>query len=404
MKKLFRREARENSIYKNKPRLKLLILAISIVIGLGSIFYTNDLVTELKEREQRFITLFAKTMEYTANQDQTENLSLIFEEIVVNNYTIPVILLNEEEQPVYWRNIDIPEKASEERQQRIIRRELEVMREEHEPIVVRLRNADGEIYDYQYVYYRNSELLMQLRYYPYVQLSVIAVFAALVYLAFSYSRTAEQNRVWAGLAKETAHQLGTPLSSLMAWVEYLKTDPNMQQEVLVELDKDIHKLELITNRFSNIGSVPVLKIENLSEIIQGTLNYLQPRLSSKVKLQLHANEENITARINKPLFDWVIENLCKNAVDAMKGSGNIDIFIEKSQNGKVFIDIQDTGSGIAKNKIKEVFNPGFTTKKRGWGLGLTLVKRIIENYHEGKIMVKASEIGVGTTFRIVLKR
>ena len=244
---------------------------------------------------------------------------------------------------------------------------------------------------------------MQLQYYPYVQLSVIAVFFALSYLAFSYSRTAEQNRVWVGLAKETAHQLGTPLSSLMAWLEFLKADPELENmEITREIGKDIKKLEMITSRFSSIGSVPVLQDENIFEAIQSSVNYLQTRISTKVKFRLHQETSAIRAEINKPLFDWVIENICKNAVDAMSGVGRIDIYVKESPEGKVMIDISDSGKGIPKNLIAQIFQPGFTTKKRGWGLGLTLAKRIIENYHQGKIFIKSSEENTGTTFRILL--
>jgi signal transduction histidine kinase len=227
----------------------------------------------------------------------------------------------------------------------------------------------------------------------------------IAYLAFSYSKTAEQNRVWVGMAKETAHQLGTPLSSLMAWVEYIKQDPRFttsDHNLAEELDKDVQKLQIITERFSSIGSVPVLKEENVENLIRKTVNYLQARLPNRVHIAIEAISANITAKLSPPLFEWVIENLCKNAVDAMDGAGNINIKILRGSDYKVFIDIGDSGKGIPKSKIRQVFSPGFTTKKRGWGLGLTRVKRIIENYHDGKIFVKSSEPEKGTVFRIVL--
>ncbi|WP_369750982.1 ATP-binding protein [Pontibacter sp. BAB1700] len=225
-------------------------------------------------------------------------------------------------------------------------------------------------------------------------------------MSFSYSRKAEQNRVWVGLAKETAHQLGTPLSSLMAWYEYMKASPKFENEpITAELWKDIRRLEIITERFSNIGSVPLLRDENVLQVTENAINYLQNRISSKVEFSVTSNfAPDITAKVNVPLFDWVIENICKNAVDAMEGRGSIRLQLSLLGKSQVALDISDTGKGIPKSKMDSVFLPGFTTKKRGWGLGLALAKRIIDNYHAGKLYVKSSEIGKGTTFRIVLNR
>jgi signal transduction histidine kinase len=229
------------------------------------------------------------------------------------------------------------------------------------------------------------------------------VFAFLAYLAFSYSKTAEQNQVWVGLAKETAHQLGTPLSSLMAWIEYFKTDPKFaDDEVIPELEKDVERLEMITARFSNIGSVPIMKPESLYEVLQHITNYLQRRISSKIRINIKGEKDLPPVSINKHLFEWVIENICKNAVDAMSGTGEININLKLQTGNKIIIDIADNGKGISKSNLSRVFEPGFSTKKRGWGLGLTLAKRIIENYHRGKIFIKQSEINKGTTFRIIL--
>jgi signal transduction histidine kinase len=234
-------------------------------------------------------------------------------------------------------------------------------------------------------------------------LVIVAIFAYIAYLAFSSSRRAEQNRVWVGLAKETAHQLGTPISSLMAWVEFLKTEPHLE-DFRIELQKDIKRLEMITARFSSIGSEPTLKDEDIYFIVLGITNYLQRRISTKVKMSI---TNDLPARtqisLNRHLFEWVIENLCKNAVDAMNGVGELHIHLQEAPEGDVIIDITDTGKGMAKNQLKKVFNPGFTTKKRGWGLGLTLAKRIVEEYHRGKIFVKQSEVDKGTTFRIILR-
>jgi two-component system, sporulation sensor kinase E len=395
------KQASAINLYQNKFAIKVAIILVSIIIGFTSIYYTNILVDELKEREQRLIELYANTLEYTVNESNNENLAFIFQEIIVGNNSIPVIVTDHDGVPAFDKNIDYPLGEKNE----VLERELEIMRQEHDPIIITFKNQLGETYNHQYVYYRNSDLLYQLTYYPYIQLSVIAVFAILAYLAFSYSKTAEQNRVWVGLAKETAHQLGTPLSSLMAWVEYFKSDPVFQESGIVEeLNKDIRRLDMITSRFSSIGSIPVLKEENLYDVIQEIVDYLTPRISTKVKVNVVAKNPGLTAMINKPLFDWIIENLCKNAVDAMGGTGTITLEIKQETSDKIIIDISDTGKGIPKSKLKQVFQPGFTTKKRGWGLGLTLVKRIVENYHEGRIFVKSSEVDVGTTFRIILKK
>jgi len=391
------------SIYNNTSRFKWVLISGAALIGIGSILYTNLIVAQLKDREQKFIDLFAKTIEYTSN-DENSNLTFLEQQIVVPNETIPVILTDALGNPILWRNVDIDPGSIKKLQQRKLRKELKIMKEEHEPIEITFRNEQGEIYDYQYVYYKNSKLLTQLLFYPYVQLSVIAVFGILAYVVFSYSKTAEQNRVWVGLAKETAHQLSTPLSSLMAWLEYFKTDPQIQnKEILHELDKDIKRLETITARFSSIGSVPSRNLENIHDTILNSITYLQKRISNKVKIEVSALPIDIRAQINKPLFDWVIENVCKNAVDAMSGVGVIKIHIKRGKYGDVLIDIKDSGKGISKSKIPEVFQPGYTSKRGGWGLGLTLAKRIIEIYHKGKIFVKHSEVDVGTTFRIMLK-
>jgi len=391
------------SIYNNTSIFKWVVISGAALIGIGSILYTNLIVAQLKDREQKFIDLFAKTIEYTSN-DENSNLTFLEQQIVVPNETIPVILTDALGNPILWRNVDIDPGSIKKLQQRKLRKELKIMKEEHEPIEITFRNEQGEIYDYQYVYYKNSKLLTQLLFYPYVQLSVIAVFGILAYVVFSYSKTAEQNKVWVGLAKETAHQLSTPLSSLMAWLEYFKTDPQIQnKEILHELDKDIKRLETITARFSSIGSVPSRNLENIHDTILNSITYLQKRISNKVRIEVSALPIDIRAQINKPLFDWVIENVCKNAVDAMSGVGVIKIHIKRGKYGDVLIDIKDSGKGISKSKIPEVFQPGYTSKRGGWGLGLTLAKRIIEIYHKGKIFVKHSEVDVGTTFRIMLK-
>ena len=393
-------------LYQNRTQIKWVVIAIAIIIGGASIWYTNQLVYELKDREERLIGLYANTIEATANSDFQENLMFVFQEIVVTNNSIPVILTNSSGDPIYYRNLNIDSAQGQSKIDEKLREELALMRSEHEPVMVTLKIDETDTaFEYQYVYYKDSYLLNRLKYYPYIQLSIISVFILLAYLAFSYSRTAEQNRIWVGLAKETAHQLGTPISSLMAWMEYIKNDPTQwTDEISSELDKDIYKLEMITQRFSSIGSAPLLQNENIVEVIKQTVGYLRPRISSRVEIRLEAESNEIMCPLNRALFDWVIENLSKNAVDAMSGIGIISISVKEENKKTVIIDVSDNGKGIPKKKIVEVFRPGFTTKKRGWGLGLTLVKRIIETYHKGKIFVKSSEENVGTTFRIVLNK
>ncbi|WP_187262841.1 sensor histidine kinase [Pontibacter beigongshangensis] len=388
-------------IYSQKNRIKLLVVIFALIIGAATITYTNILVSKLSESERELVQLYAKGLRYMINAPSDDNIVFIEQEILSANQTVPVILTDEYENILDTKNINFPENISEDKKKQLLQREITKMKEQHDPVVVPW--AEGSV---NYVFYKDSALLSQLRYYPYVQLVVIACFALIAYFAFSYSRRAEQNRVWVGLAKETAHQLGTPLSSLMAWYEYMKTSPKFEKEPIVaELWKDIRRLEVITERFSNIGSVPLLRDENILQVTQNAINYLQNRISSKVAFSIEADfPAEITAKVNVSLFDWVIENICKNAVDAMEGRGSIALRLSLLGKSYIALDIADTGKGIPKSKMDSVFLPGYTTKKRGWGLGLALAKRIIDNYHQGKLTVKSSEIGKGTTFRIVLNR
>jgi signal transduction histidine kinase len=390
--------------YRDNTNLKWIILAVSVIISVGTIYYTNILVEQLKEREKNQVRLFAKALEYTSN-DTDNNILFITEEIIYKNNSIPTMLVDEKDNVVNFNNIDIDSLWSPRQKEKELLKQLKEMKRTYPPIEILLKDPNtDEVFGKQYVYYKNSFLLTQLIAYPYIQLSVIAIFAFISYLAFNYSKTSEQNRVWVGLAKETAHQLGTPLSSLMAWVEMLRDDPDFKGKGIVEeLDKDIRKLRVVTERFSSIGSTPTLKDENVYQLINNVVSYLQPRVSSKISIEVYTLSETIRARVHAPLFEWVIENLCKNAVDAMGSTGTIAIKILRGNEGKVFIDISDTGKGMNKSVISSAFKPGFTTKKRGWGLGLALAKRIIELYHQGKIFVKSSEENQGTTFRIELR-
>lgn len=388
--------------YGKKNIYKFVIGFNLFLISIGSLFYTNNLVSKLEERELRQVKLFAESLRYAINSDYNEDLNGIMEMIREANtfYEIPAIYIDENNMPAAHNNIAFPKNVSPDAQEKIISENLAKMKEQHPPIPVDI-GADRT----GYVYYSNSFLLTQLRYYPYIQLSGIFIIGFLAYLAFSSARKAEQNQVWVGLAKETAHQLGTPLSSLMAWTEYFRSDPDIDPSIADEIEKDVQRLEMITTRFSNIGSLPTLKEEKLADIISGFITYLQRRVSSKVKFIMDNQlMDDQTVLLNRNLFEWVIENICKNAVDAMSGVGEIRIsLIPMLQNNEVIIDIQDNGKGITKANLSKIFRPGFSTKKRGWGLGLTLAKRIIENYHDGRLIVKNSEIGKGTTFRITMK-
>ena len=397
-------------IYEKKTRIKILVAALALLIGAATIIYTNWLVQRVSEREQQQIQLYARAQQFNVNSETDTNM-FVFNEIISGNTTIPVILTDGID-VISAKNIDMPLRLSADDSVAILHRELAQMKLLHSPIVVELGAGARN-----YIFYKDSQLLDQLRTYPLVQLVVIGCLAVIAYFAFSSSRRAEQNRVWVGLAKETAHQLGTPLSSLVGWQNYLRDSDRFRDEPIVdELGKDIRRLEIITERFSNIGSVPVLKDENLYLTTRNAIEYLQSRVSKKVVFKIESDLPMDTpARINVPLFDWVIENICKNAVDAMEGRGSITLHLRRVRTRRswyrrgapprqVAVDITDTGKGIPKNKLDNVFMPGFTTKKRGWGLGLALAKRIIENYHEGRLFVKWSEVGRGTTFRVVLNQ
>jgi nitrogen-specific signal transduction histidine kinase len=386
-------------IYSRNTWWKIAFLVFCALVGAASLYITDKLVSKLEEREKQQIEIYAESIKYTMTSDPNQDVNFFFEKFkqANENNTIPVILKNGTGY-LESNNIEIPKGLSSKEKQDFLNEKLkEILKDDNAPI-----ELDMDFHK-EYIYYGNSQLLNILRYYPIFQLIVVLIFGLAAYLFFDASRKSEQNRVWVGLAKETAHQLGTPLSSLTAWVEYFKTDPTYDQEIVKELEKDVQRLDVITTRFSNIGSVPVLKEEDIVETIGTFMSYLQKRISTKVSFNL-VNElpPNMTIKLNKYLFEWVIENICKNAVDAMEGVGALKVVMKETKNKQIAIDISDTGKGIAKKNLSKVFNPGFSTKKRGWGLGLTLAKRIIENYHNGKLTVKNSEVNKGTTFRILL--
>jgi nitrogen-specific signal transduction histidine kinase len=366
----------------------------ALLIGTASLWYTNRLVKNLAEEERKKIELWAEATRKLADvTDLNADLSFPYR-VISDNNTIPVILTDSGFKMVTYRNLDSVQMLKKD----YVKNQIETMMAQHEPISISLVGKNKN-----YILYKDSTVLVRLRYYPYFQLSVIALFLIVSYLAFSTSRKAEQNQVWVGMAKETAHQLGTPLSSLIAWMEILKMK-GVSSEYTGEIQKDIRRLQTITDRFSKIGSAPALQKENVYHVLENSMNYIKSRTSDKIIFGLHSNSNsNVYAPMNVPLFDWVIENILKNAIDAMNGEGKINIGITDQQQF-VYVDIHDTGKGIPKSSFQTVFKPGYTTKSRGWGLGLSLSKRIIEEYHDGQIFVKNSEPNKGTTFRIVLKK
>lgn len=386
------------NFYRNRDTIKVGLLLMAAAISAISLWYTRKLVDTLASREKKLIDLTAKSYKVIGSADNSDNQSFLFLEIIETNNSIPVILTDDKGSIISSRNIRLSDKLSQKQRDAILERELAEMKEQYPPIKIEIPGLT------QYVYYRNSDLLTQLKYYPYIQLSVIAFFGILAYLAFSQSRRAEQNRVWVGMAKETAHQLGTPISGLMAWVELLKADERLAGEEFVgEIEKDVQKLQMIANRFSHIGSVPQLKEEDLTPIVSDLLDYMARRIPTKIKLSLAAPAEPVCAQVNRALFEWVLDNLVRNAVDAIPGGqGSISVEISQRPDGQAQIDLTDSGKGIPKGMHKRIFDPGYTTKKRGWGLGLTLSRRIMENYHKGRLYVKRSEPGAGTTFRILV--
>lgn len=384
-----------NNSYQLKKIFKILLLTFAFLIGFFSLWYTNGLVNKLELRERAKIATWADATRLIASPKFEGDVNFLFK-IIEANTTIPVILTDENGVVKGSRNLD----SSGYNGNNFLRDKIKTMELENEPIEIEYIAGQNIK-----IFYENSELLNQLRIYPYFQLGIIALFLMISYFAFSYSRRSEQNKVWAGMSKETAHQLGTPISSLIGWVDYLKEgEYSVPPKILDEINHDLERLNLITERFSKIGSKPSLSICNLHEVLRESTLYINTRTSDKVSIEIKDLEKlsGIDVSVNKPLFAWVIENLCKNAVDAMNGEGKIWFKVFEDDSNYIFIDIHDTGKGIPVNKQKTIFKPGYTTKKRGWGLGLSLVKRIIENYHQGKIYVKSSEIGKGSHFRIEL--
>jgi signal transduction histidine kinase len=375
-------------IFRHRTIGKSFLLFFSVIIGIGSLIYTEYLVTKLKAEERKNVQLWAEAIRLVSVADSSQNVDFPYS-IIANNNTVPVILTDESDSIISSKNID-PEKTD-------IRKVLNTMKD-NQPIVISLENNHFNL-----IYYKDSVILTMLIFYPYIQVGFILLFILVSYLAFSSSRKAQQNQVWVGMSKETAHQLGTPTSSLAGWIEILQNKyPDIQ--ITAELARDVERLEKVTERFSRIGSKPSLTNENIVTIISRSVDYLKSRASSKVRfVDDYSKKKEVLIPVNSALFEWVIENVAKNAMDAMEGHGEITIRIAETES-HAHIDISDTGKGIPKSLIKKIFNAGFTTKQRGWGLGLSLAKRIIEDYHHGKIFVRHSELGKGSTIRIVLKK
>ena len=375
-------------------QVKILLVVMAVVMSVGSLVISHCMVRDLKREEPRRMERWAGAMRSINGADEYTDLTLVLT-VLNSNSTIPVVVLDREGEVQDYRNIPLREGSAEE-QMRAVKRKAQSMMDAGRVIRVYLSSTD-----YMEICYADSLLLRRLAWWPYVQLGLVFVFVVVAIFALLSSKRAEQNKVWVGLSKETAHQLGTPISSLMAWQEMLReTYPD--DELLPEMGKDVERLQRIAERFSKIGSLPELRPESLNEVLSAVTQYISRRASNRVRLTCTVPQQPLIVPMCSSLFEWVVENLCKNAIDAMDGQGSITL-TASTEGALAVVEVADTGKGIPKNKFRTVFTPGFTTKKRGWGLGLSLAKRIVEEYHHGRIYVKNSEVGRGTTFRIELK-
>lgn len=363
-------------------RIKIILMVAAVLIAVASLLISHFLVRDLSNEEHHRMEVWAQALHALNAADETTDLSLVVS-VMEGNNTIPVIVMNDEGEITDYRNIEDTTRI-ESYARRMI------------------RSGDTIHVDGQIVCYDESIMLKRLSAWPYIQLGIVLVFVVVAIFALLSSKRAEQNKVWVGLSKETAHQLGTPVSSLMAWVEMLK-EQYPEDDLLPEMDKDVKRLQLIAERFSKIGSLPEPVESSMNEVLEHVVDYMDRRTSNQVQMLKNFPNHDVIVKMNASLFEWVVENLCKNAVDAMEGKGTIMLTLTDDEQS-VTIDVQDTGKGIKKKDINNVFTPGFTTKKRGWGLGLSLAKRIVEEYHKGRIFVKQSEIGKGTTFRIEMQK
>ena len=380
-------------------QLKIILVVAAVVIAIASLVVSHALVRDLSRQERNNMEVWAEAMRSLSHADANTDLNLVLKVINGNNY-IPVIVLDEVGGVIEYRNIEFDAPTYSD-SVAYLQRASQRMVDKDNVIFVEVNSPDLDAPMQIRVCYDESVMLTRLTHYPYIQLGVISLFVVVAIFALLASKRAEQNKVWVGLSRETAHQLGTPISSLMAWSEVLR-EVYPQEPMFEEMKKDVQRLQLIAERFSKIGSHPELRDEDLCAVVARVVEYIGPRASNKVELECNYPDKVVTARICAPLFEWVIENLCKNAIDAMQGEGRIRIYMYRVSDA-IFIEVSDTGKGIPKDKFKAVFRPGYTTKKRGWGLGLSLAKRIVEEYHGGRIYVKESS-PKGTTFCMELKK
>ncbi|WP_457617427.1 sensor histidine kinase [Lutibacter sp.] len=379
--------------YKRTQIIRWLVIIASFIIVSLILWNTYDFFKKFKNEERAKMEVLAKVYERLSSADLNADISLEYK-IIGNNNNIPMIITNEKDSITEWSNLDSIQAKSND----YLLKQLAIMKSQNQPILVSHKGGNVK----QYIYYRDSDLLTKLKYYPIALILILFLFASVIYLFFKSNKVAEQNKLWTGMAKETAHQIGTPLSSLLAWIEILRLE-NTDENTVQEIEKDVLRLNVIAERFSKIGSVPKLEVCNIVEATENSFNYLKSRSSKQVHFNFESSTSNISLKINLQLFSWVIENLVKNAIDAMEGKGAIYLKITEKYKS-VHITISDTGKGIPKKLQQKIFSPGYTTKKRGWGLGLSLAKRIIEDYHNGKIIVQKSTLGKGTTFEITLKK
>ncbi|MDB2661081.1 HAMP domain-containing histidine kinase [Flavobacteriaceae bacterium] len=383
------------SFFKNTILLKRIVILISFSIVTLILWNTYSFFKRFKNEERLKMEIVATAMkEFATNQDLNADVSLE-DKIIKSNTSIPMILVDENGNIGLdsYLNLD----SAKAKDPVYLKAQLEIMKEQNNPIEITFAKNRK-----QFIYYRNSDLLNKLSYYPLTLILILSLFLALIYMMFTSSKIAEQNKLWTGMAKETAHQIGTPLSSLLGWIAILKME-NINDKYVNEIEKDVHRLNTIANRFSKIGSLPALKKLDIIAVTKSAYEYLEFRSSKQIAFTFESSEEKLYSNVNEELYGWVIENLIKNAIDAMLGKGKLALVISDDAKN-IEINITDTGKGMAKSQFKKIFNPGFTSKKRGWGLGLSLSKRIIEDYHKGKIVVKNSELNKGTTFQIILAK
>jgi len=381
------------SFFKNTLFLKRIAIVISVILVSLILWNTYDFFKLFKSEERAKMEVIATAQkEIATNLDLNASTVLPFA-ILETNTSIPMILVDESDAILSWENLD----DIKAKNPAYLKKQLAIMKRQNDPIVINyLENKT------QYVYYRNSDLLNKLTYYPLALILILSLFLAVIYMMFTSNKVAEQNKLWTGMAKETAHQIGTPLSSLLGWIAILKVE-NISTKYVDEIENDVHRLNTIANRFSKIGSLPELKKHNVYNITKKTYDYLESRSSKQISFTFESEERELFSNLNIELFGWVIENLIKNAIDAMLGKGELSVQLTTDAK-KIRIEVSDSGKGIPKSKFKKIFKPGYTTKKRGWGLGLSLSNRIIKDYHKGRIFVKKSEINKGTTFQIVLDK